>query len=195
MSIQTAPQINSGDTNVGSPLPASSIPLAQPQTVAAIQAALREAGENGRVRFSAQTELVKGYETRIAIRDSQLTIDEPPSLGGTDLGPNPVEVVLAALGACQEIVYSTYAAVLGIPIDHLAIKVSGTLDPRGFFGVADVPAGFDGVEYEVDLTSSSPAEKIRELVQIVNQHCPVLDILQRPLPVQTHVELNGQSLA
>jgi uncharacterized OsmC-like protein len=189
MSVQAIPQTHSGNNNV------TSVPLAQPQTVIAIQAALQKAGAEGRVRFSAQTGLVKGYETWITIRNFKLTVDEPPSLGGTDLGPNPVEVVLAALGACQEIVYSTYAAILGIPIDSLSIKVSGTLDPRGFFGVADVPAGFEGVEYEVDLSSSSPVEKIRELVQVVNQHCPVLDILQRPLPVQTRVEFNGQVLA
>ncbi|HEY3340736.1 MAG TPA: OsmC family protein [Anaerolineae bacterium] len=194
MSVQSATQIHSADAPERTSQSISSLPLAQPQTVTAIQAALREAGVNGRVRFSAQTGLIKGYETWVAIRDFKQTIDEPPSLGGTDLGPNPVEIVLAALGACQEIVYSTYAAVLGIPIDNLTIKVSGTLDPRGFFGVADVPAGFDSVEYEVDLASSSPEARIRELVQIVNQHCPVLDILQRPLPVQTRVALNGQSL-
>ncbi|MCL4504851.1 MAG: OsmC family protein [Chloroflexi bacterium] len=187
MSIETIAQLQ---TRSVTPLT-----LANPATVQAIQAALREAGARGRARFTANTQLVKGYETAAAIRGFNLTIDEPPSLGGADLGPNPVEVVLAALGACQEIVYSTYAALLGVTIEHLDIKVYGDLDPRGFFGVADVPAGFDSVVYEVNLTSPSPAEKVRELVQTVNQHCPVLDILQRPLPVQAHVELNGSRLA
>ena len=191
---QTATQLNVTDTHTEGTSLTTTTTLAHPPTVAAIQSALHAAGEKSSALFSAQTELVKGYETSVNIRDFKFTVDEPPSLGGTDLGPNPVEIVLAALGACQEIVYSTYAAVLGIPIDRLAIKVSGTLDPRGFFGVADVAAGFDSVVYEVSLASPSSAEKVRELAEIVNQHCPVLDILQRPLSVQTSVELNGQKL-
>ena len=173
---------------------ATSIPLAKPATVLAIQSALREAGVRSKVRFGANTRLVQGYETATTIRSFEQTIDEPPSLGGTDLGPNPVEVVLAALGACQEIVYSTYAALLGVSIEKLEIKVHGDLDPRGFFGVADVPAGFESVAYEVNLESSSPVNDVRHLVQTVNKHCPVLDILQRPLPVSSRVALNGQSL-
>ncbi len=174
---------------------AAALTLANPATVRAIQAHLREVGERGRVRFSAATQLVGGYETAIDIRNFHQTIDEPPSLGGTDLGPNPVEVVLAALGACQEIVYATYAALHGVTIEHLDIKVSGDLDPRGFFGVADQPAGFESIVYEVNLSSPNPAEQVRALVQTVNQHCPVLDILQRPLPVQARVALNGSPLA
>jgi uncharacterized OsmC-like protein len=33
------------------------------------------------------------------------TIDEPESLGGTDNGANPVEHLLASLGACQVITF------------------------------------------------------------------------------------------
>ncbi|HEY3289676.1 MAG TPA: OsmC family protein, partial [Anaerolineae bacterium] len=118
-----------------------------------------------------------------------------PSLGGTDQGPNPVELVLAALGTCQEIVYSTYAALLNIPIDRLDIKVYGDLDPRGFFGVADVNAGFESVTYEVNLETKAPLAEVRALIDTVNRRCPVLDILQRPLPVRQQVSLNGRNLA
>jgi putative redox protein len=190
MTIQTVIELQTQDVQT-----APSIQLANPATVQAIQAALREAGVRGRARFSASTKLVKGYETSVSIRGFEQTIDEPPSLGGTDLGPNPVEVILAAFGACQEIVYSTYATLLGVSIERLEIKVHGDLDPRGFFGVADVPAGFDSVSYEVSLESPSPADKVRELVRTVDQHCPVLDILQRPLPVHSRVELNGRLLS
>jgi putative redox protein len=195
MSIQTANQVNSGEAAIEPVAVATATtPLALPSTVTSIQEALRAAGPNGTAKFSATTQLTRGYETAISIRNFKLVVDEPPSLGGTDLGPNPAELLLAALGTCQEIVYSTYAPLLNVQIDHLDIKVTGTLDPRGFFGVADVPAGFDHVEYEVNLVSPSPAERVRKLVDTVNAHCPVLDTLQRPLPVQTRVEHNGEVL-
>jgi uncharacterized OsmC-like protein len=161
-------------------------------TVRAIQGALTEAGPRGRVQFAAQTRLVQGLETAANIRGFNLVIDEPPSLGGADLGPNPVEVVLAALGACQEIVYATYASILNVQIDKLEINVVGDLDPRGFYNVAEVPAGFERVEYHVNLVSPSPAARVRELIDTVNSHCPVLDILQRPLPVYSQYVVNGQ---
>ncbi len=164
-------------------------------TVRSVQATLQAAGASSRVNFVANTRLVAGYRTRAAIRDFSLDIDEPTSFGGTDVGPNPVEVVLAALGTCQEIVYATYAALLGIEIEHLSITVTGTLDPRGFYNVADVPAGFSDVQYEVDLRTSSPAEQVQQLVDLVQNHCPVLDILQRPIPVHGVVAVNGAALS
>ncbi len=47
--------------------------------------------------FSAATSLVDEYRTAVRIRDFTLDVDEPPLIGGTDTGPTPVELVLAAL--------------------------------------------------------------------------------------------------
>jgi uncharacterized OsmC-like protein len=144
--------------------------------------------------FTASTSLVDEYRTAVRIRDFQLDVDEPPLIGGTDAGPTPVELVLAALGTCQEIVYATYARVLGIPLDGVEVSAEGRLDLRGFFGVADVPPGFQDVTFTVDIASPAPPEDIARLVAVVNSHCPVLDILQQPLPVRGEFRLNGNAL-
>ena len=39
----------------------------------------------------------------VKVRDFTLTIDEPPSLGGEDAGPNPVEYILAGFMGCYPI--------------------------------------------------------------------------------------------
>lgn len=144
--------------------------------------------------FSAATELVEGFQTKASIRQFTVDVDEPPALFGTDTGPNPVELVLGALGTCQEIVYAAYAAVLGIPIDSLRINVKGNLDLRGFLNVAEVPAGFTDVDYEVDIKSPAPSERIRQLAELVNAHCPVLDTIQRPVPVSFSVVHNDAKI-
>ncbi|KRT66774.1 MAG: OsmC-like protein [Candidatus Dadabacteria bacterium CSP1-2] len=144
--------------------------------------------------FRADTELVKGYLTKAQIRQFTLDIDEKPGLGGTDKGPNPLEVVLAALGTCHEIVYAMYAAGLGIPLDSIKINVKGRIDARGFFNVAQVPSGFLEVDYEVDIRSPTDRSKIKELVDVVNTHCPLLDTLQRPINVNGSVRLNDELL-
>ena len=51
-----------------------------------------------------------------------------PRSAASDRGPNPVELMLAALGACQEITYRLYADTLGIPLDRVSVSVSGRLD-------------------------------------------------------------------
>jgi putative redox protein len=141
--------------------------------------------------FAAATSLGDEYRTSVKIRDFTLAVDEPPLIGGADTGPTPVELVLAALGTCQEIVFATYARVLGIPLDGVAVNAEGRLDLRGFFGVADVAPGFQDVTFTVDITSPASAEDIARLVETVNAHCPVLDILQQPVPVHGDVRLNG----
>lgn len=145
--------------------------------------------------FQADTRLLRNVLTEARIRQFKLHVDEPPSLGGTDQGPSPVELVLAALGTCQEIVYAAYAAVPGIRIEELEITVRGPLDPRGFFGVAPVPNRFERIELHTRISSPEEPARIQQLVETVQTHCPVLDIVQRPLEVRNQVELNGMPLA
>jgi uncharacterized OsmC-like protein len=155
---------------------------------------LGDAPEPPIATFEATTSLVDEYRTRVQIREFTLDVDEPDQIGGTNTGPTPVELVLAALGTCQEIVYATYARVLGIPLDGVDVHAAGRLDLRGFFGVADVPAGFQDVTFTAEISSPAPAEEIARLVEIVNEHCPVLDILARPVAIQSEARLNGEPL-
>jgi uncharacterized OsmC-like protein len=107
----------------------------------------------------------------------------------TDTGPNPVEVVLAALATCQEITYRAYATTLGIPLESVSVTLEGSLDLRGFFAVRDgVRAGFNDVRGVVNLKSSAPDAEPAKLKDVVDAHCPVLDILRAPVPVDLRLE-------
>lgn len=106
-----------------------------------------------------------------------------------------MELVLAALGTCQEITYAAYATVLGVDLESLEVEVEGRLDPRGFFGVADdVDPGFSEVSYRVRIESPAEPERVEKLVRAVDEHCLVLDILRRPVRTAGGVELNGEPL-
>ena len=62
-------------------------------------------------------------------------------------------------------------------------------DLRGFFAVKDdVRAGFSEVRGVVNLKSSAPAAELAKLKEVVDAHCPVLDILRAPLPVDIQLE-------
>lgn len=146
--------------------------------------------ESARTEFSAQAKLVKGFETRASAREFDLTIDEPEELGGTNKGPNPVEVLLGALGTCQEIVIAAYAAALDIELESVEIDVRGDLDLRGLFAVGEVQAGFQSINFDANiLAKNATAEQLEQLKSLALAHCPVLDTLQRPITVTSNYTL------
>lgn len=152
--------------------------------------------QSARLVFRAETELTDGVRCAVKVREfPSLTIDEPPELGGENAGMNPVELVLGALGTCQEIMYSAYASVMGVPLTSVKVDVKGYLDLRGLFAMDDsIPAGYDTIRYETYIESPADAEAIRKLAETVESHCPVLDTICRAISVSGKVTLNGNKL-
>ncbi|MEZ5825208.1 MAG: OsmC family protein [Geminicoccaceae bacterium] len=149
------------------------------------QAAFRADGKAAQAVFSSSSELQEGLRSEVSIRQHELVVDEPAALGGTDAGPNPVELILAALGTCQEITYRAYATALGIPLESVSVKLDGEIDLRGFFAVDDsIRPGYQRIRGTVTLVSDAPTEQLDMLRQAVDSHCPVLDILSNPVPVE-----------
>ncbi|MDA3859475.1 MAG: bifunctional alpha/beta hydrolase/OsmC family protein [Roseovarius sp.] len=54
----------------------------------------------------------------------QLVADEPVSMGGTDQGPSPYQLLSASLGACTSITLRLYARRKGIALTHVAVDVT-----------------------------------------------------------------------
>lgn len=162
------------------------------QIISETQAAFIEDPSKGQEIFESSSSLRDGLRSDVSMRDHTLVVDEPEGLGGGDAEPNPVELVLAALGSCQEITYKAYAVALGIPLDSVSVKLEGSIDLRGFFGVDDsVRPGYDGIKGKVHIETSASQEEIEKLRGIVNAHCPVLDILTNPVPVELEIALGA----
>ena len=151
----------------------------------ATQAELRAKAELARATFVVDSRQVEGLRSEARIRQFTVAVDAPPSFGGGDAGPNPVELALAALAASQEIAYRAYASALDVPLDSVSVRLEGTLDLRGFFAVKDdVRPGFAGVRGVVELKSPATASELEKLKAVVDACCPVLDTLQSPTPVE-----------
>ena len=150
-----------------------------------------------RVVFEAQTALVEDVRCTGHVRHfAPIVVDEPPELGGQDRGANPVELLLVSLGACQEIMYSAMAAMMGIQLDEVKVSLKGTLDLKGLFGMDPaIPPGYQKITYETTLKSPASEEALRQLVEAVESHCPVLDTLVRPVEVTGKVTINSVAMA
>ena len=137
------------------------------------------------VSFTVSGQLVGPTEVAIRARGHQVTVDEPPALGGADVAANPVEYALLALASCQAITYRFWAAQLGIELDNVEVVAEGDLDVRGFFGFADgVRPGFTAVRLTVTPSGPEAAERYKQLADAVDAHCPVHDLFRHATPIE-----------
>jgi putative redox protein len=146
---------------------------------------LRNRPDKCRVETTADSHLVEGFRSQIKTRSFNLVADQPENMGGSDLGPRPSELLLAALAACHEVTYRLYADAMEIDLQDVAVSVTGVSDARGFFNVADdVDAGFSEVFGDIYIVSNASDDELERLRLAVNRHCPVLDDLRKPLKVE-----------
>lgn len=156
--------------------------------VKALVGAVKEDPANGATKWNAVTTWKGGFNCESQIRDHIIHMNEPDALGGTDTAPNMVETVLAAYGSCLTVGYTMNAALRGIKINELEVRLEGDLDLAGFFGLSDeVPPGFSGIRAKVHLDTDATPEEIQELHNHVLKTSPVGCILSKPLSIDTEL--------
>ncbi|HCS59842.1 MAG TPA: osmotically inducible protein OsmC [Microbacterium sp.] len=126
---------------------------------------------------------VGSVATEIQSGKHRFLVDEPAALAGDDAAASPVEYALGALISCQVVVFRLYAQGLGLTIDEIEITAEGDLDVRKLFGIDESGrAGFQDVRVKVDITGPNTPEEYENLRQVVDAHCPVLDVFSNPVP-------------
>ncbi|MDX1642652.1 MAG: OsmC family protein [Balneolaceae bacterium] len=148
--------------------------------------------EQADATFKAKSKLENGFLSNIKIRNFEFVSDEPVELGGTNEGPNPVEYVLGAFAACQEIVIKAYATVLDIDVKAVHVEVDGNLDLHGFLNLSEERAGFKSVSYKTTIeTNETDTEKLKTLEKLSVDRCPVLDIIRNPVKIDGQVDFKA----
>ncbi|WP_102194315.1 OsmC family protein [Microbacterium aurantiacum] len=121
--------------------------------------------------------------TEIRAGKHRFLVDEPAGLAGDDIAASPVEYALGALVSCQVVVFRLYAQALGLTIEEIEITAEGDLDVRKLFGIDESGrAGFHDVRVTVDISGPDSDEQYENLRQVVDAHCPVLDLFANPVP-------------
>lgn len=138
--------------------------------------------------FKAMTEIsmTEGMQTTCTARNMSFVLDEPPSLGGTDKGMNPVEALLSALGACKCIVAKSFAKMKDIDLKEVRIECEGDLDPDGFMGVnKDAKIGFSRIKTNYYIEAANTEDEIKKFIKFIESNCPVNDTIVNT-PVMEH---------
>lgn len=127
---------------------------------------------------STAIDMGRGQVVTATARGKSIVLDEPPALGGTDTGMNPVEALLGALGGCKCIVAKSFARAQGITLHGVEIQLRGTLDPEGFLG-SDPAAkvGFSHISTQYRFDSPNSDDELAAFVAFIDAHCPVMDTI------------------
>lgn len=133
-------------------------------------------------------DLTDGFRVEIRTDTHSWTADEPASLGGTDTGPNPYELLLGSLGACTAITLSMVAQRQKIPVQSISARFTYDkihADDCGFCD--DDAAGFlDTVKTEIFIEGDFD-DKQRARLEDVATRCPVHKTLERGIVFDEHI--------
>lgn len=153
-------------------------------SVVSLAGKIQQEPEVADTKWNTRVEWKGGFRSEATIRDfGPSASDEPPELGGTNTGPNPVEQVLAALGNCLAVGYAANATAAGIEIKDLSIDLEGDIDLHTFLGLAEGNAGYSGISVKVKIDSDASAEQLNTLHEKVISTSPVGHTLSRAVPI------------
>ncbi len=167
--------------------------------VGKIISSANEDSEYGNFKYYVNTKWEGGTLCKNQIRRAhKLLVDEPPAFGGDDLSASPVELVLAALGSCQIIMFSALAATRSIELEECEVTLKARLNVRGLLGIKEnnqpVYPGFSSIDYETKLKSSEPKDILAKLIEDVENQCPVMDMLTRSMSVNGNAFVNEEPI-
>lgn len=126
-----------------------------------------------------------GYMTEILTGKHRLVVDEPVSLGGTDLGPTPYDYLVSALGACTSITLRMYANRKGWPLETIKVTLGHEKVHAADCMDCTTKEGFiDRIEREIELFGPLDAQQRERLIEIAAR-CPVHRTLHSEIHIKT----------
>jgi len=127
---------------------------------------------------------------RIA-RNFSIQADEPHELCGTNLHPNPQEVLFAGLNACMTVGYIANCALQGIELEELRIETEGDIDLRGFLAIdPTVKPGYDQIRYTVHIKGNGTPEQFEAIHRTVMATSPNYFNLRNPVPLVSRLVID-----
>lgn len=134
------------------------------------EAELPEDTPQGQVVVEGKT---SAFLQRIRARNHVFSADEPLDKGGTNLGPNPYDLLLASLGACTSMTLKMYAGrkewpleAVRVTLEHGRVHAEDCKDCETKSGMIDV------IDKRLELEGELSDEQRERLLEI-SARCPV----------------------
>jgi putative redox protein len=134
------------------------------------------------------TEVGSGFAQRIEAGGHVLAADEPVSAGGTDTGPDPYALLLAAVGACTSMTIRLYARRKAWPLERVAVRLRHErVYAKDCEDCVERKDGHvDRILRELDLSGPLTQEQKARLVEIA-ERCPLHKTVTGGMRIETVV--------
>jgi putative redox protein len=128
-----------------------------------------------------------GFAQEIRAGRHRLAGDEPISAGGTDTGPGPYDLLLAALGACTSMTVGLYARRKQWPLESVTVRLRHSKIHAADCESCETKEGrLDRIQRDIELHGSLSDEQRARLIEIANK-CPVHRTLTSEIDIRTQV--------
>ena len=128
-----------------------------------------------------------GFVQEISTGRHRLAADEPVAVGGTNTGPTPYDLLLAALGSCTSMTLGIYARRKKWPLESVTVRLGHSRVHATDCAECETKDGhIDRIDVAIELTGDLSEEQRRRLLEIAGK-CPVHRTLKSEINIRTRI--------
>ena len=128
-----------------------------------------------------------GFAQQVIAGSHRITSDEPVAAGGTDTGPSPYDLLLAALGSCTSMTVAMYARRKAWPLREVTVRLRHSRIHAEDCADCETKEGMlDRIERDIELTGTLTEDQRGKLLEISNR-CPVHRTLASEIDIKTRL--------
>lgn len=133
---------------------------------------------------------INNLQLGIIAGEHRLIADEPKEKGGDDLGPDPYEYLLAALGSCTAMTLLMYARRKNMPLESVEVDLSfQRVHNQDAQAVEDKKNFIEKIIREIHVKGNLSEQEKNRLLEIA-QKCPVCKTITSKPQVEDIILLN-----
>ena len=109
----------------------------------------------------------------------KIVIDEPAARGGSDLGPTPIETMIASLLGCTNVILNRVAEKNHVEVTALSLAAEASFDRRGVMLEEEVAVPFPKIRLTINLTTPATDTEVQRLKSDLGKYCPVSKVIRQ----------------
>lgn len=139
-------------------------------------------------KMKVGAEMKQGFRTKIK-GSVPFVIDQPKAAGGTEEGPNPLEVFLAGLLGCMCALARIIATQRNIDLKGINIDIDASIDKDFLMGkTKEGRAGFTEMNITSTIDAPLSKEEKEALMKEIEERCPIADNIVNKSTIKINVE-------